>query len=134
MYQRGYVENVPGAPMCGCVEQMPTGEFAYVSLHVEILILFVSFVLIASSVLHTFPVTRSDCTQVDLTETIEVTYKADTNTFTSKLCMSMWTIMPAGVSTTGTTTYGRTWAAFTTIPGRCNSPAVWGSWPHNHEH
>jgi len=24
MYQRGYVENVPGAPMCGCVEQMPT--------------------------------------------------------------------------------------------------------------
>jgi hypothetical protein len=24
MYQRGYVENVPGAPMCACVEQMPT--------------------------------------------------------------------------------------------------------------
>mmetsp|Transcript_15363 Transcript_15363/g.25136 ORF Transcript_15363/g.25136 Transcript_15363/m.25136 type:complete len:992 (-) Transcript_15363:24-2999(-) len=24
MYKRGYVENVPGAPMCGCVEQMPT--------------------------------------------------------------------------------------------------------------
>ena len=24
MHQRGYVENIPGAPMCGCVEQMPT--------------------------------------------------------------------------------------------------------------
>jgi len=23
LYQRGYVRNVPGAPMCGCVEQMP---------------------------------------------------------------------------------------------------------------
>jgi len=23
MYKRGYVRNVPGAPMCGCVEQMP---------------------------------------------------------------------------------------------------------------
>jgi len=23
MYQRGYVRNVPGAPMCGCVEKMP---------------------------------------------------------------------------------------------------------------
>ena len=43
MYVRGYVENIPGAPMCGCVEQMPT-------------------------------VSRSDCTQVDLTETIKVVY------------------------------------------------------------
>eukprot|EP00591_Stephanopyxis_turris_P005371 CAMPEP_0195526062 /NCGR_PEP_ID=MMETSP0794_2-20130614/26899_1 /TAXON_ID=515487 /ORGANISM="Stephanopyxis turris, Strain CCMP 815" /LENGTH=711 /DNA_ID=CAMNT_0040656673 /DNA_START=200 /DNA_END=2335 /DNA_ORIENTATION=+ len=24
MHQRGYVENIPGAPMCACVEQMPT--------------------------------------------------------------------------------------------------------------
>jgi hypothetical protein len=23
LYQRGYVKNLPGAPMCGCVEQMP---------------------------------------------------------------------------------------------------------------
>jgi hypothetical protein len=23
MYKRGYVRNVPGAPMCGCAEQMP---------------------------------------------------------------------------------------------------------------
>lgn len=23
LYQRGYVKNVPGAPMCGCTEQMP---------------------------------------------------------------------------------------------------------------
>jgi len=43
MYVRGYVENIPGAPMCGCVEQMPT-------------------------------VSRSDCTQVDLTESISISY------------------------------------------------------------
>lgn len=24
MYQRGYVENIPNSPMCGCVEHMPT--------------------------------------------------------------------------------------------------------------
>mmetsp|Transcript_31451 Transcript_31451/g.57611 ORF Transcript_31451/g.57611 Transcript_31451/m.57611 type:complete len:1535 (+) Transcript_31451:73-4677(+) len=54
MYQRGYVKNVPGAPMCGCVEQMPT-------------------------------VSRSDCTQVDLTETITITYDADNKAFDSKL-------------------------------------------------
>jgi hypothetical protein len=24
LYDKGYVKNVPGAPMCGCVEQMPT--------------------------------------------------------------------------------------------------------------
>ncbi|KAL7553859.1 hypothetical protein ACHAWF_017192 [Thalassiosira exigua] len=46
MYVRGYVKNVPGAPMCGCVEQMPT-------------------------------VSRSDCTQVDLTEKYEIIYDAD---------------------------------------------------------
>jgi hypothetical protein len=54
MYQRGYVENVPGAPMCGCVEQMPT-------------------------------VTRSDCTQVDLAESIKITFNSRSNTFTGKL-------------------------------------------------
>jgi len=54
MYQRGYVKNVPGAPMCGCVEQMPT-------------------------------VSRSDCTQVDLTETITITYDAENTIFNSKL-------------------------------------------------
>ena len=37
MHQRGYVRNIPGAPMCGCVEKMPI-------------------------------VSRSDCTQVDVTE------------------------------------------------------------------
>ncbi|KAL7531765.1 hypothetical protein ACHAXR_005425 [Thalassiosira sp. AJA248-18] len=52
MYQRGYVKNIPGAPMCGCVEQMPT-------------------------------VSRSDCTQVDLTETIEITF--DGANFNSKV-------------------------------------------------
>jgi len=52
MYQRGYVKNIPGAPMCGCVEQMPT-------------------------------VTRSDCTQVDLTETIVIEF--DGSSFKAKL-------------------------------------------------
>lgn len=28
MYKRGYVRNVPGAPMCGCVENMPVVERA----------------------------------------------------------------------------------------------------------
>jgi hypothetical protein len=54
MYQRGYVKNIPGAPMCGCVEQMPT-------------------------------VSRSDCTQVDLTESIRITYDATTSTFTTAI-------------------------------------------------
>jgi len=43
MHQRGYVENIPGAPMCGCVEKMPMA-------------------------------TRSDCTQVDLTEDFSVVF------------------------------------------------------------
>jgi len=43
MHQRGYVENIPGAPMCGCVEKMPMA-------------------------------TRSDCTQVDLTEDFTVVF------------------------------------------------------------
>ena len=43
MHQRGYVQNIPGAPMCACVEKMPI-------------------------------VTRSDCTQVDLTEEYTVTF------------------------------------------------------------
>jgi len=37
LYNRGYVRNVPGAPMCGCLDKMPV-------------------------------VSRSDCTQVDVTE------------------------------------------------------------------
>jgi hypothetical protein len=53
MYQRGYVQNIPGAPMCGCVEQMPT-------------------------------VSRSDCTQVDLTETVEIKFDG-ASTFDAKL-------------------------------------------------
>jgi len=28
MYKRGYVRNIPGAPMCGCVEKMPMVERA----------------------------------------------------------------------------------------------------------
>ena len=43
LYKRGYARNIPGAPMCGCVEQMPV-------------------------------VTRSDCTQVDVTETFTFEY------------------------------------------------------------
>lgn len=42
--QRGYVRNVPGAPMCACVEQMPV-------------------------------VTRSDCTQIDISnEVVDFTF------------------------------------------------------------
>jgi len=55
MYQRGYVQNIPGAPMCGCVEQMPT-------------------------------VSRSDCTQIDITETIKITFDPEAVTpFQSEL-------------------------------------------------
>jgi len=43
MHQRGYVENIPGAPMCGCVEKMPMA-------------------------------TRSDCTQIDVTEDFSVVF------------------------------------------------------------
>jgi len=44
LYKRGYTRNIPGSPMCGCVEQMPV-------------------------------VTRSDCTQVDVTETFTFNYE-----------------------------------------------------------
>ena len=54
MHQRGYVKNIPGMPMCGCIDQMPM-------------------------------VTRSDCTQVDLTEEWDVIFESDTNTFNAKL-------------------------------------------------
>ena len=47
LHQRGYARNIPGAPMCGCVEQMPV-------------------------------VTRSDCTQVDVTETFTFEYDPST--------------------------------------------------------
>lgn len=41
--QRGYARNVPGAPMCGCVEKMPV-------------------------------VSRSDCTEIDATESVTFEY------------------------------------------------------------
>lgn len=43
LYQRGYVRNVPGAPMCGCAEQMPI-------------------------------VSRADCTEMDITQTVRYTW------------------------------------------------------------
>lgn len=49
LYQRGYVENIPGAPMCGCVEKMPT-------------------------------VSRSDCTQADVTEVWSLSFKCSSVT------------------------------------------------------
>ena len=52
MYTRGYVEQVQGAPMCGCIEQMPV-------------------------------VSRSDCTQVDVTQTVDVTYDKDVKLLTA---------------------------------------------------
>jgi len=53
MHQRGYVGNIPGAPMCGCVEKMPI-------------------------------VSRSDCTQVEVTERFK--FKKDASTgFTGEI-------------------------------------------------
>ena len=43
LHNRGYVREVPGAPMCGCMDQMPVA-------------------------------TQSDCTQVDVVETFNLTY------------------------------------------------------------
>lgn len=54
MHQRGYVRNVPGAPMCACAENMPI-------------------------------VTRSDCTQLDITEEFEFSFDAGTKKFTANL-------------------------------------------------
>lgn len=54
MHQRGYVRNVPGAPMCACAENMPI-------------------------------VTRSDCTQLDVTETFEFSWDAGSETLTGTL-------------------------------------------------
>eukprot|EP00640_Fibrocapsa_japonica_P001873 CAMPEP_0113933826 /NCGR_PEP_ID=MMETSP1339-20121228/1142_1 /TAXON_ID=94617 /ORGANISM="Fibrocapsa japonica" /LENGTH=450 /DNA_ID=CAMNT_0000935309 /DNA_START=401 /DNA_END=1753 /DNA_ORIENTATION=- /assembly_acc=CAM_ASM_000762 len=47
LYTRGYVSNVPGSPMCSCIEHMPV-------------------------------VTRSDCTEIDAKESVEINYSADT--------------------------------------------------------
>ena len=50
MYQRGYVRNVPGAPMCGCcLEKMPV-------------------------------VTRSDCTEIEAIEIWKFESNADAGT------------------------------------------------------
>ncbi|KAL7528787.1 hypothetical protein ACHAXR_004262 [Thalassiosira sp. AJA248-18] len=54
MHQRGYVKNIPGMPMCGCMEQMPLA-------------------------------TRSDCTQVDLTEDWRMDFDGASNTFSGTL-------------------------------------------------
>merc|ERR1712045_187647 len=54
MHQRGYVRNVPGAPMCACAENMPV-------------------------------VTRSDCTELDVTETFEFSWTATSASFTATL-------------------------------------------------
>ncbi len=52
--ERGYVRNVPGAPMCGCVEKMPT-------------------------------VSRSDCTEMDITEHFSLKYVPGSYTFHAKV-------------------------------------------------
>jgi len=54
MHQRGYVRNVPGAPMCACAENMPV-------------------------------VTRSDCTELDVTETFEFSWSTSSTSFTATL-------------------------------------------------
>jgi len=52
--QRGYVREVPGAPMCGCLEKMPT-------------------------------VSRSDCTEMDVSENFTLRYLPGRNTFEGKI-------------------------------------------------
>jgi hypothetical protein len=52
MYTRGYVEEVQGAPMCGCIEHMPV-------------------------------VSRADCTEVDVDQSVTVTYDKDTTLLTA---------------------------------------------------
>jgi len=47
LYTRGYVSNVPGAPMCSCIEHMPV-------------------------------VSRSDCTEINAKESLEISYSAGT--------------------------------------------------------
>lgn len=54
LYQRGYVRNIPGAPMCSCIDKAPT-------------------------------VSRSDCTNVDVTETFTFTKR---NRFLRKATIS----------------------------------------------
>lgn len=58
LYQRGYVQNIPGAPMCGCLEQMPT-------------------------------VSRSDCTQADVTEKWRVQFKCGAITGLRRLSLAI---------------------------------------------
>jgi len=52
LYTRGYVEEIQGAPMCGCIEQMPV-------------------------------VSRADCTQVDVTQSVTISYNKDTELLTA---------------------------------------------------
>jgi len=54
LYGKGYTEEVPGAPMCGCVEKMPV-------------------------------VTTADCTEMDITKQLSVTYKADISRFVASV-------------------------------------------------
>jgi hypothetical protein len=53
-HNRGYVREVPGAPMCACLEQMPV-------------------------------VSRSDCTEIDATETVAFTFDMASRTFTFEI-------------------------------------------------
>jgi len=57
MYTRGYVEEVQGAPMCGCIENMPV-------------------------------VSRADCTEVEVTQSVTVTYDKDTTLLTATATIS----------------------------------------------
>merc|ERR1712071_480991 len=52
LYTRGYVEEIQGAPMCGCIEQMPV-------------------------------VSRADCTQVDVKQSVTIGYNKDTELLTA---------------------------------------------------
>lgn len=67
LYTRGYVRNVPGAAMCGCIDTMPV-------------------------------VSRSDCTQVDVTELWVATYTPADATLTAPASFSLGLDPENGVS------------------------------------
>mmetsp|Transcript_26364 Transcript_26364/g.60270 ORF Transcript_26364/g.60270 Transcript_26364/m.60270 type:complete len:230 (+) Transcript_26364:659-1348(+) len=58
LYTRGYARNVPGAPMCGCLDKMPV-------------------------------VSRSDCTQVDVTELWVATFTPSNGTSSSSFDLKL---------------------------------------------
>eukprot|EP00591_Stephanopyxis_turris_P009936 CAMPEP_0195506542 /NCGR_PEP_ID=MMETSP0794_2-20130614/95_1 /TAXON_ID=515487 /ORGANISM="Stephanopyxis turris, Strain CCMP 815" /LENGTH=781 /DNA_ID=CAMNT_0040632869 /DNA_START=81 /DNA_END=2426 /DNA_ORIENTATION=- len=57
LYNRGYVEEVPGSPLCGCVESMPV-------------------------------ITRADCTELTVDQSVTVNYHADIKQFEANVMIN----------------------------------------------